>query len=103
MAQKKKAGSQSEVRAAWNRVRQALTRAEASMTALIEANKALLRSLGKAGASVTQNARTELNARIRKLEKNRQNARKQLNALAKRFMAMGKKPAARARPKARRK
>lgn len=101
MAQKKKGGNQSEVRAAWDKVRQALTRAEASMTALIEANKGLLRSLGKAGASVTNNARAELNSRIKKLEKSRQNVRKQLNALAKRLMALGKKPKAKARPKAR--
>lgn len=86
MAKKKATRSQTQaVRTAWRRVRQSLTRAEAAMRGVVEANRALVRALGKAGVSMTQSARKDLDARIRKLDTSRRQARKQLDDLTRRL------------------
>jgi hypothetical protein len=91
MAKKKAGNSQARaVRAAWQRVRQSLGRAEAAMRNVVDANRALMKALGKAGVSMTKNARKDLDARIRKLDVSRQSARKQLDALTRRLMALAK-------------
>jgi hypothetical protein len=91
MAKKKAGNSQARaVRAAWQRVRSSLTRAEAAMRGVVDANRALMKALGKAGVSMTQNARAELDARVRKLDISRQSARQQLDALTRRLMALAK-------------
>jgi hypothetical protein len=91
MAKKKAGNSQARaVRTAWQRVRRSLTRAEAAMRNLVDANRALMKALGKAGASMTQNARKDLDARVRKLDVSRQNARRQLDALTKRLISLAK-------------
>jgi predicted nucleic acid-binding Zn-ribbon protein len=92
MAKKKAGNTQARaVRAAWQRVRQSLKRAENAMRGVVDANRALMKALGKAGASMTQNARAELDARIRQLDASRQNARKQLDMLARRLMSLTKR------------
>jgi chromosome segregation ATPase len=95
MAKKKAGNNQARaVRAAWQRVRQSLKRAEGAMRGVVDANRALMKALGEAGVSMTQNARTELDARIRQLDASRQNARKQLDALTQRLMSLAKRGAA---------
>lgn len=102
-AKKKAAPNQARaVRAAWQRVRKSLTQAEKAMLGVVEANRALMQALGKAGVSMTQSARKDLDARIRKLDVSRQSARKQLDALTQRLVALAKRAKAKARPKAKR-
>jgi hypothetical protein len=69
-------------------VRKALGNAESSMAALVDANRGLLKALSKAGTSMTSQARKEFNARVRKLDKGRASARKQLNDLVKRLKTL---------------
>jgi hypothetical protein len=98
MATKKKGAAQSsQVRAAWQRVQKALKQSEAAMRAVVEANAGLLRALSKAGMSMTQNARGELDARIKQLDSRRKKATKQLNDLAQRLMKRGQSATKRAR------
>lgn len=100
MAKKKGGNSQTRaVRAAWQRVRQSLSRAEAAMRGVVEANRGLMKALGKAGVSMTQNARADLDARIRKLDISRNSARSQLDALTKRLVALARRAQGKAGPK----
>lgn len=100
MAKKKAGNSQARaVRAAWQRVRQSLTRAEAAMRGVVDANRALMKALGKAGISMTHNARIELEARIRQLDASRQSARQHLDALTRRLVALARRAPAKAGPK----
>lgn len=100
MAKKKAANSQAKaVRAAWQRVRQSLARAETAMRGVVDANRGLMKALGKAGVSMTKNARADLDARVRKLDISRQSARSQLDALTKRLVALAKRTQAKAKPK----
>jgi hypothetical protein len=96
---KKKAGNTQAVRAAWQRVRQSLTRAEAAMRGVVDANRSLMKALGKAGVSMTKNARADLDARVRKLDVSRKSARAQLEALTKRLVALAKRAQAKAKPR----
>jgi hypothetical protein len=79
------AGGNAELRAAWGKVRQAITRAEGAVADLVKANQGLLKAIGKRGSSITQQARGELNANLRKLEKRGSSAGKQLNGLLSRL------------------
>ncbi len=100
MAKTKAESSQTKaVRTAWQRVRQSLARAETAMLGVVEANRGLMKALGKAGVSMTKNARADLDARVRKLDISRHNARKQLDALTKRLVALARRAQAKAKPK----
>lgn len=102
-AKKKAAPSQTRaVKAAWARVRQSLTQAEKAMVNVVKANRGLMQALGKAGVSMTQSARMDMDARIRKLDVSKQSARKHLDQLTKRLMAMAKRAQAKVKPKAKR-
>ncbi len=103
MAKKKAGNNQARaVRAAWQRVRQSLKRAESAMRGVVDANRALMKALGKAGVSMTQNARAELDARIRQLDVSRQSARKQLDALTQRLVSLAQRSATKSKTKSRR-
>jgi prefoldin subunit 5 len=69
---------------------------------VVDANRGLMKALGKASVSMTKSARSDLDKRIRKLDVSRQNARKQLDVLTKRLMALAKGTKARPKAKARR-
>lgn len=101
-AKKASASQTRQVRAAWQRVRKSLTAAEKAMLGVVEANRALMKALGSAGVSMTSSARKDLDARIRKLDVSRANARKQLDALTKRLVAMAKRAKAKVKTKAKR-
>ncbi|HXG29372.1 MAG TPA: hypothetical protein VNJ47_11080 [Nevskiales bacterium] len=103
MANKKAGNDQARaVRAAWQRVRQSLKRAEGAMREVVDANRALMKALGKAGVSMTRTARAELDARVRQLDASRRNARKQLDALTQRLMSLAKRGAAKGKARPRR-
>ncbi len=102
-ARKKAAPSQTRaVKAAWAKVRQSLTRAEKAMVDVVNANRALMKALGNAGVSMTHSARKDMDARIRKLDVSKKSARKHLDQLTKRLVAMAKKAQAKVKPKAKR-
>jgi hypothetical protein len=102
-SRKKAAPSQTHaVKAAWAKVRKSLTDAEKAMVNVVNANRGLMQALGKAGVSMTQSARKDLDARIRKLDISRHNAGKQLDALTKRLVALAKRAQAKVKPKAKR-
>jgi hypothetical protein len=60
-----------EVRNAWKDAQHAWRRVEDSLAHLVESDKVLIQKLRKAGKSMTRNAKTEINAIVRTVDRKR--------------------------------